>query len=89
MKNWEPVLPQEFRDMICPKPNERIFDQVQSKREEKLKSKKAQTKKAVGKKSSTNKAPQKIKLNSTEVQNIKNKIPHGNIISPRFLNNPL
>ena len=68
-KKWGPVVPEEFRDEICPKPSDRIINQVKSERAQKLKSKqstkkkspktKAPKKKATKKKSPKNKAPKK------------------------------
>ena len=68
-KKWGPVVPEEFRDEICPKPSDRIITQVKNERAQKLKSKqptkkkspttKYPKKKAPKKKSPNNKAPKK------------------------------
>ena len=40
-KQWRPVVPEEFRDEICPNSSDRIFDRVKTKRAQKPKSKKS------------------------------------------------
>ena len=63
-KKWGPVVPEEFRDDICPKPSDRIINQVKSERAQKLKDKQSTKKKspktkAPKKKSTKNKAKKK------------------------------
>ena len=47
---WRPVVPEEFRDLIRPKPNDRVLESVEKQKSEKQKAKKTPEKKVAKKK---------------------------------------
>ena len=53
-RKWRPLVPEEFRDEICPKPSDQILEIVKKERSEKL-----QKKKAPKKRGQKRKAPKK------------------------------
>ena len=58
-KNWRPLVPDEYKDAICPKPSDTILEVVKKERAEKKKKKIAQKNTAPKKKALKKKAPKK------------------------------
>ena len=56
---WRPVVPEEFRDHICPKPPDHVLELVKKQKAEKQKAKKTPQKKVAKKKVAKKKVPQK------------------------------
>ena len=58
-KNWRPLVPDEYKDAICPKPSDAILEVVKKERAEKKKKKIVQKKTAPKKKAQKKKVPKK------------------------------
>ena len=56
---WRPVVPEEFRDHICPKPPDHVLELVKKQKAEKQKAKKTPQKKVAKKKVPQKKVQQK------------------------------
>jgi len=56
---WRPVVPEEFRDHICPKPPDHVLELVKKQKAEKQKAKKTPQKKVAKKKVAKKKVSKK------------------------------